>query len=69
MIVCIESGDMIMKKKYTKPELDTKAYAQFENVFTACNKGNAHAQGCVSDTADHSSDGNWSAAFNGNEST
>lgn len=29
---------MIMKKEYVKPELDTKAYAQFENVFTGCNK-------------------------------
>lgn len=27
-----------MKKEYSKPELDTKVYAQFENVFTACNK-------------------------------
>lgn len=27
-----------MKKKYTKPELNTKAYAQFESVFTGCNK-------------------------------
>jgi len=36
-----------MKKEYTKPELDTKAYAQFENVFTACNKGNAIPRGCI----------------------
>lgn len=27
-----------MKKEYSKPELDTKAYAQFENVFTGCDK-------------------------------
>jgi hypothetical protein len=27
-----------MKKEYTKPELNTKAFAQFENVFTACGK-------------------------------
>lgn len=27
-----------MKKEYIKPELDTKAYAQFESVFTDCNK-------------------------------
>lgn len=25
-----------MKKMYEKPVLDTKAYAQFENVFTNC---------------------------------
>ncbi|WP_034378430.1 hypothetical protein [Dehalobacter sp. UNSWDHB] len=36
-----------MKKAYTKPELDTKAYAQFENVFTACNKGNDGPAGCI----------------------
>ena len=35
-----------MKKAYTKPELDTKAFAQFENVFTACSKGNASKAGC-----------------------
>lgn len=35
-----------MKKEYTKPELDTKAFAQFENVFTACDKGN-EKKGCV----------------------
>ena len=28
-----------MKKDYSKPVLDTKAFAQFENVFTRCNKG------------------------------
>ena len=28
-----------MKKDYSKPVLDTKAFAQFENVFTACSKG------------------------------
>lgn len=27
-----------MKKEYSKPELDTKAYAQFESVFTGCDK-------------------------------
>lgn len=26
-----------MKKEYTKPIIDTKAYAQFEKVFTSCN--------------------------------
>lgn len=25
-----------MKKSYTKPVLDVKAYAQFENVFAYC---------------------------------
>jgi len=35
-----------MKKEYTKPLLDAKAYAQFENVFTECTKGNAIPQGC-----------------------
>lgn len=35
-----------MKKTYVKPELDSRTFAQFENVFTACNKGNFHAQGC-----------------------
>lgn len=34
-----------MKKKYTKPELDSKGYAQFENVFTQCTKGNSK-RGC-----------------------
>jgi len=27
-----------MKKEYKKPELDTKAYAQFESVFTKCDR-------------------------------
>lgn len=27
-----------MKKEYAKPELNTKAYAQFENVFTGCDQ-------------------------------
>lgn len=35
-----------MKKKYTKPALDPKAYARFENVFTACSKGNEKKAGC-----------------------
>ena len=30
-----------MKKEYVKPKLDTKAYAQFENVFADCNKNPA----------------------------
>ncbi len=56
-----------MKKEYTKPELDTKAYAQFENVFTACNKGNAAERGCVYDPQSHPGDSKWNAAFNGND--
>ena len=27
-----------MKKTYVKPEMDTRTFAQFENVFTACSK-------------------------------
>lgn len=27
-------------ERYERPVLTTKAYAQFENVFTNCNKGN-----------------------------
>ena len=58
-----------MKKEYTKPEINTKAYAQFENVFTACNKGNPGPAGCVTDTyATPSTAPNFSAAFNGNGS-
>lgn len=59
-----------MKKTYTKPELDTKAFAQFENVFTACNKGNAIPRGCY-----YVDDPNWPpkgsdyAAFKQNSST
>jgi hypothetical protein len=30
-----------MKRTYTKPELDTKGYAQFEDVFTLCSKTSA----------------------------
>lgn len=36
-----------MKQTYTKPQLETKAYAQFENVFTACSKGNEKAKSDV----------------------
>ena len=36
-----------MKKTYEKPGLESRTFAQFENVFTACTKGNAHAQGCT----------------------
>lgn len=60
-----------MSKDYSKPEMDVKDQTQFENVFTYCNKGNAHAQGCVNITgtgndADHvSGDEDTSAAFSG----
>ncbi|MEQ8174748.1 MAG: hypothetical protein ABRQ26_06705 [Syntrophomonadaceae bacterium] len=53
-----------MKKVYEKPELNAKAYAQFENVFTACDKGNASPQGCESNTyATEHSGPRWSAHF------
>ena len=37
-----------MKKTYVKPELDSRTFAQFENVFTACNKtkNNANCSYC-----------------------
>jgi len=35
------------KPEYSALEMDVKEFSQFENVFTYCNKGNAHAQGCV----------------------
>lgn len=53
-----------MKKQYLKPKLDTKAFAQFENVFTACNKGNDGPSGCAYDPETHPGDSNWNAAFN-----
>jgi len=31
-------GDIIMKKIYEKPGLESRTFAQFENVFTACSK-------------------------------
>ncbi len=39
-----------MKKSYTKPVLDVKAYAQFENVFAYCtnnNKVNHRKKNCA----------------------
>jgi hypothetical protein len=60
-----------MSKDYNKPEMDVKDQAQFENVFTYCNKGNAHAQGCIDITgtgndADHiAGETDFSAAFSG----
>ena len=35
-----------MKIKYEAPEIDVKEFAQFENVYTACNKGGP-GSGCV----------------------
>lgn len=58
-----------MKKEYTKPLLDTKAYAQFENVFTACNKGNASPQGCIPNVTPHPGDGFQYADFGSHGST
>lgn len=59
-----------MKKRYITPELNIKAYAQFENVFTACSKGNAHSINkktglpCMPDVYEHPSDDpSNSAAF------
>lgn len=52
-----------MKKQYSKPNLDSKAFAQFESVFTACDKGNA-MQGCQPDTYETASSGlSESAAY------
>ena len=58
-------------KNYQSPEMDVKEQGQFENVFTYCNKGNAHAQGCIDITgtgndADHiAGSTEFSAAFSG----
>ncbi|MDR0326556.1 MAG: hypothetical protein LBI19_10755 [Oscillospiraceae bacterium] len=58
------------KKPYESPQMDVKEFAQFENVFTYCNKGNAHTQGCVDITgtgndADGTGDKSGQAAFSG----
>lgn len=45
-----------MKKVYVKPILDTKAYAQFENVFADCNKNPAKL--CTYDPNYFAGDGN-----------
>jgi hypothetical protein len=55
-----------MKKEYCKPELDATAYAQFENVFTNCNKGN-EKRGCSYIPGWSPSNPDW-AAFKGNGS-
>jgi len=36
-----------MKKSYTKPVLDVKAYAQFENVFAYCTNSNHRRKNCA----------------------
>lgn len=58
-----------MKKVYTKPELDTKAYAQFENVFTACSKGNPTKPNCQPDTYATPNDGLFYSAAYGNDTS
>jgi len=35
-----------MRKVYAKPEIDTRTFAQFENVFTACDR-NPSRTDCV----------------------
>ena len=35
-----------MKRRYEAPTMDVKEFAQFENVYTWCTKGNP-GQGCV----------------------
>ena len=56
-----------MKKVYTKPELDTKGYAQFENVFTQCTKGNSKKAECYM-VPGWPPVGNHYAAYGGNHS-
>lgn len=56
-----------MKKEYTKPKLDSKAFAQFENVFTACSKGNESKPGCYPESYGHPNEGfEYSAAYKSN---
>ncbi len=57
-----------MKKEYTKPQLDATAYAQFENVFTNCTKGNDKKETCYYIPGWSPSDEEW-AAFKSNGST
>jgi len=57
-----------MKKDYSKPVLDTKAFAQFENVFTKCSKGNSK-NGCVVLDNEWPPSGSEFAAFKSNSST
>jgi len=38
-----------MKKKYTRPSIEALEYAQFENVFTYCDRNPARV-GCINVT-------------------
>lgn len=56
------------KKKYVKPKLDTYAFAQFENVFTACDKNrntnNSSEIPCTfNPNIRENSDPNWTSHF------
>lgn len=35
-----------MKKRYEAPKINVEYYAQFENVFTKCTKGNETKTNC-----------------------
>ncbi|HWQ71411.1 MAG TPA: hypothetical protein VN370_03730, partial [Desulfitobacteriaceae bacterium] len=37
-----------MKEKYNKPEIESKPYAQFENVLACCNKNSGSCVGSLS---------------------
>ena len=41
IIILIKKGVKAMKQAYKKPAFDVKGFAQFENVFTVCNKETA----------------------------
>lgn len=58
-----------MKKEYSKPEINTKAFAQFENVFTGCNKTGNHNDGCVDNGPEWPTSGSGNCAFDGNPSS
>ena len=58
------------KKKYVKPKLESFAYAQFENVFTACDKNshtnNQYGVGCsFYPDINENSHPSWTAHFGG----
>lgn len=62
---------MIKKRKYIPPEMEIKEFAQFENVFTYCTKGN-EKKGCIditgsgNDADKGKTPPSQSAAFSGN---
>ncbi len=64
-----------MKKQYINPELGTKVYAQFENVFTNCNQDAAPCesnpgQGGVNPPGDPGNPGtSWDYGFGGNNNS